>query len=98
MKKLIQIGNIIDSVLRTCRRETNEELFKVWDIWESIVGEFIAENAKPAAFKKDILLVHVTGPIWIQQLQFFKKNIIININKMLGKVLVGDIKFVVGTL
>ena len=60
-------------------------------------GHVIAENAKPAAFKGRVLLVHVNSSPWIHQLQFLKTDMINNINQHLGDQLVDEIKFKIGT-
>ena len=96
IKEFAHIGSIISKVLKTCRYESDEELTQVWSLWDSIVGEAIAENARPAAFKGKLLLVHVTSSAWIHQLQFLKKDIIAKVNDALGKELVEEIKFKIG--
>ena len=55
------IGGIIDDVLKTYRRESDGELIQVWHVWNGVVGDVIAQNAKPAAFKGKILIVHVAS-------------------------------------
>lgn len=97
-KELVHIGSIINKVLQTCRRESGDELLQVWSLWNSAVGEVIAKNAQPAAFKETTLLVHVTSSVWIHQLQFLKKNIIIQVNDALGKELVEEMKFKIGPI
>ncbi|MDM8551183.1 DUF721 domain-containing protein [Desulfobacterales bacterium HSG2] len=91
----VRLGSIISRTLKNCRGES-EEVLKIWSLWESVVGEAIAENARPAAFKEKLLLVNVSDPIWIQQLQFLKADMIAKINEALGKNLIEDIKFKVG--
>ena len=90
------LGSIIHKVLGTYGNEFDSELIKVWSLWESVVGEAIAKNARPAAFKGKLLLVHVTSSTWTHQLQFLKKDIITKINDALGKELVEEIRFKVG--
>ena len=65
----VQIGNVIDGVLKGIRSEPDYALTKVWRLWKEIVGETIASNARPAAFKGRLLIVHVMSPTWIHQLQ-----------------------------
>ena len=96
MKQAVHIRNIIDKVLTSCRHDTNADLTEIWALWDNVVGQMIAENAQPAAFKGRILLVHVSSSIWIQQLQFLKKDIILMVNSALKKDLVEDIKFKIG--
>ncbi len=60
------------------------------------MGEAIAENAQPAAIRGKLLVVNVSSSIWMQQLQFNKKEMLKKINDALGKQLVNEIKFKVG--
>ena len=94
--KFVHIGDILGDVLKKYRRESDTELVQVWQIWDKIVGDIIAQNAKPAAFKGRILLVHVTSSSWIHQLQFLKREMIANLNNSLGKTLIEDLKFKIG--
>ena len=96
--KFVHIGSIIDDVLKKYRHQTDAELVQVWQVWDSILGDVIAQNAKPAAFKGRILLVHVTSSSWIHQLQFLKKEMIAKLNDALGKALIEDLKFKIGPL
>jgi predicted nucleic acid-binding Zn ribbon protein len=90
------IGNIINNVLKTCRSDFDENLAQVWGKWDGAVGDGIAKNARPEAFKGKLLLVNVTSSTWMHQLQFLKKDIIKQINRALGKELVEEIKFKIG--
>jgi predicted nucleic acid-binding Zn ribbon protein len=94
----VPIGRLIDDVLKTYRRESDSELVRVWQVWDGAVGDIIAQNAKPAAFKGRLLLVHATSSNWIHQLQFLKREMITKLNKALGKPLIDDLKFKIGPL
>ena len=96
--KFEHIGNILGDVLKTYRRESDGELMQVWDVWDDIVGDVIAQNARPAAFKGKILIVHVSSSTWVHQLQFLKKEMIAKVNKAFGKALIDDLKFKIGKL
>ena len=92
------IGKVINDVIRQYRCEPDFALQKVWQLWDETVGEAIAKNARPAAFKGNFLIVHVNSPAWIHQLQFLKKDLIFKLNAALGKPLVEEIKFKIGAL
>jgi len=98
IKEFEHIGSVINKVLKTCRHESDKELIKVWSLWNSAVGDVIAENTRPAAFKGRLLLVHVVSSTWMHQLQFLKTDIIAKINDALGKDMIGEIKFKIGPL
>lgn len=90
------IGNIIDSVLKDHPLKPDGELIRVWRLWDSVVGDVVSKNAKPAAFNGRILLVHVTSSTWVHHLQFSKKEVIEKLNEALGKPVVDDLKFKIG--
>jgi predicted nucleic acid-binding Zn ribbon protein len=94
--RIVHISSVIDDVLKTYRREPDGELLQVWHVWDSIVGDVIAKNTKPGAFKGRILLVYVTSSTWVHQLQFLKAEMITKLNQALGKSLIDDLKFKIG--
>ncbi len=92
------IGGVIGRVLQTCRSGADIELTRIWENWGRVVGEAVAANAQPAAFKGNLLIVHVSSSVWLQQLRFVKADMIGRANAVLGKDLVADIKFKIGPL
>ena len=94
----MHIGAILPDVIRTCRMESDSTMTGVWDIWDRAVGETIAQNVQPAAFKGKILLVHVSSSVWLHQLQFMKQDLIEKVNDACGRRLVEEIKFKIGPL
>jgi predicted nucleic acid-binding Zn ribbon protein len=95
-RDIAHIGDILSGVLKTCRRDCDADLSQVWDLWDDAVGDAIAKNARPEAFKGKLLLVRVNSSPWMHHLQFLRKDIIKKINAALGKELVQDIKFKIG--
>ena len=93
---VVRIGDIMAGVLKTCRRDRDGDLSQVWDLWDNAVGDAIAKNARPEAFKGKLLLVRVNSSPWLHHLQFLRKDIIKKVNTALGKDLVQDIKFKIG--
>jgi predicted nucleic acid-binding Zn ribbon protein len=96
--KFVHIGSVIDTVLNTYRRDADSSLVKVWQTWDSVVGDVVAQNARPAAFKGRTLLVHVASSTWIHQLQFLKTEIMDKLNQALDRQLVQDLKFKIGPI
>ncbi len=95
-RAFVHLGSVIREMLKNHRLATDTSLIQVWDIWEASVGEVIAANTRPAAFKGDLLIVNATSSSWLQQLRFLKPEIIRKINHALKEVSVQDIKFKIG--
>jgi predicted nucleic acid-binding Zn ribbon protein len=94
----VHIRSILDDVLKPYQSNPDFELKEVWRLWDEAVGKTIAQNARPAAFKGKLLILHVSSSIWIHQLQFLKKDMITKLNAALGKPLIAEIKFKIGPL
>ncbi|MEJ2729966.1 MAG: DUF721 domain-containing protein [Deltaproteobacteria bacterium] len=94
----VHIRSILDDVLKPYQAGPDFELKEVWRLWDEAVGKTIAENARPAAFKGKLLIVHVSSSAWIHQLQFLKNDLIAKLNMALGKPLIKEIKFKIGPL
>jgi predicted nucleic acid-binding Zn ribbon protein len=92
------IANIIGNVLQNCHGGERQNARIVWDFWDRVVGETLARNAQPAAFKQRILMVHVSSSVWMQELHFMKKELIVKLNQAAGDRVVEDIQFKIGML
>jgi predicted nucleic acid-binding Zn ribbon protein len=70
----------------------------IWRVWDRAVGEQIASKARPAAFREGVLTVVVSSAPWMQQLGFFKRQMIEAVNRDLGEELVRDIYLKAGSV
>jgi len=95
-RSFVHIGSVLRDMLKNSRLETDTSLIRVWDIWQEAVGDVIAANTRPAAFKGNLLIVNATSSSWLQQLRFLKPEILQKVNHVLDNVSVKDIKFKVG--
>ncbi|MFH2058424.1 MAG: DUF721 domain-containing protein [Pseudomonadota bacterium] len=96
--KLIHISDILNSVFGKYRPAMDTEMTRIWDIWDQAVGRAIAMNAKPDTFKDGVLMVNVSSSSWIHQLKFLEKEMIININNQLDRILVKQLRFKIGKI
>jgi predicted nucleic acid-binding Zn ribbon protein len=97
-KHFTDLGAVLDKVLHQYRPKADQALLKVWDIWENAVGSAAAANARPAAFKGSILLVHVSNSSWLHHLRFMEKELIVKINQALGAENVNTIRLKIGPI
>ncbi len=94
----VLLGALLPSVIQGLRQKSDAGLLQVWDVWRRAVGADIAENAQPAAFKGDLLIVHVANSVWCHHLQFLKSEMRQQLNSVLGETCIGDIKFKIGPM
>ena len=64
------------------------------NLWPIAVGKIIAEYTTVQNVVHGTLIVHATSPVWAQELQLQKKDILSKLNKILGKKTIKDIRFV----
>ena len=92
------IGGVISKVMATFRNPSDGGLTRIWELWDGIVGEVVAQHARPDAFKGKVLLVNVSNSTWLHHLQFLKKDIIEKVNQAFGEPAVEELKFKIGSL
>lgn len=49
---------------------------QAWLVWDKIVGKQIAARARPLRLRKGVLEIAVDHPVWMQQLQMMKPQIL----------------------
>lgn len=91
-----KLGAILDKSLKRLQVSVRLDEYGVWPVWNEVVGSTIARNAQPERIRNGTLLVKVTSPVWMQQLQFMKEMIAEKLNHRLRTEAVKNIFFVVG--
>lgn len=91
-----RLANALRQVVQRIDPERRLPAYRVWTFWADAVGVAIAERAEPATFRDGVLSVRVSGPAWMQELQFMKDELRERLNVRLGAPLIRDIYFVSG--
>ena len=95
---LTPIGAVIENLLQRHRPDITESMLAIWEVWESAVGSEIAANARPAAVKGTLLLVHVSNSTWRHHLRFLEQGIIDKLNAAVGEQRVQRLQFKIGPI
>jgi predicted nucleic acid-binding Zn ribbon protein len=96
--QFVSIGSVIDKLMQHHRPVKDRELLRVWEVWDRAVGTAIAANARPAAFKGDTLLVHVSSSTWLHHLRFLEQDLIAKLNAELEQPYIRSVKIKVGNM
>ena len=97
-KSFTTLGDVLDKVIQQHRPSTNDALVRVWELWEDAVGSAIAANARPAAFKGGLLLIHVSNSTWLHHLRFLEQDLIQKVNQALDGDYIKHIKLKIGAV
>ena len=73
-------------------------LYRLWDLWPGIVGESLAEHARPARWQGRNLVVRVEHSAWMQELSFLKHTLKEKIDEAFPEAKVRGIRFEIGKL
>jgi predicted nucleic acid-binding Zn ribbon protein len=90
---LVPLKDIIADLLRSPDLPFNPEDALIWRLWDEVVGDMVARNARPVWIKKGRLRVKVSDPIWLQELSFMEESLRSNLNKRLGRKAIDKIEF-----
>jgi predicted nucleic acid-binding Zn ribbon protein len=67
----------------------------VFERWNEMVGEILSQKSWPVSLRNRVLLVRVSGSVWMQELQMQKRQIMERIWDLVGEEEVKDIRWTV---
>jgi len=89
---------VVKGALRRLNLDARMQGYAVWGVWDKAVGDAIAHQAQPAFVRGGTLFVKCSSSAWMQQLHFMKGTIQKELNRLLGKEVIKDIRFQIGTV
>jgi hypothetical protein len=92
------VSGAVKGALRRLNLDTKMRGYAVWGVWDQAVGETVAQQAQPTFVRGGTLFVRCSSSAWMQQLQFMKVTIREELNRLLGKEIIKDIRFQMGTI
>lgn len=91
MKQAERIGSLLKQVFGERGMAERLNRYQAWLIWDQVVGKQIAARARPLRFRQGVLEVQVDHPVWMQQLQMLKSQILDKLNRQLPNAKIEDI-------
>ena len=83
----------IQNFLKKSGLNSGVEQQEALKIWGKTVGNKISKNTEPMSVKNGILVIKTTNPVWKQELQIQKTEIIKKLNNRLKKNIIKEIRF-----
>ncbi|HHY34774.1 MAG TPA: DUF721 domain-containing protein [Firmicutes bacterium] len=69
--------------------------YRVYELWDSVVGQRIARHAQVLHVQNGVLTVKTSSPVWAQELTFMKEELLQKLNAALPSAGFQDLRFVV---
>ncbi|MBI5038466.1 MAG: DUF721 domain-containing protein [Nitrospirae bacterium] len=88
-----RISTILDKLIKQYGLEGKMNELVLADKWEAIVGKIIADHSYPAGIRYKRLYVVVDSPVWLQEMSFYKEEIIGKVNNYFGKKIIKEVYF-----
>ena len=83
LKQAEAVAGLLRKVLGDRGFDERLPRYRVWLVWDKVVGEQIAARARPLRVRDKILEVRVDHPVWMQQLQMLKPQILKKLREQL---------------
>lgn len=96
--ELHSVGEVIDQMITRLGIRKRLKQAQIIEEWARIVGDRIAKETRAERVRGGILFVSTSSPVWAQELEFMKPEILRKIRDELGKGVVVDIRFKTGSI
>jgi len=94
----LHIKSVIEGLMQKYSNKKGADLFQISEIWESVVGKTIANDARPWRIKGKELEIHVSSSVWLHQLNYMKADMIKKLNAHLGDSTIERIRLKIGNI
>jgi len=95
-KDLFSMEESLNAMLDVSGLKGRKASLLIYRTWPRVVGKKIAENTRIETVNRNTLVVNVSSPVWMQELQFLKKMIVEKLEKELGPGIIRDVRFKTG--
>lgn len=90
------LGDVVGKVLGDLGLNGVARAHQIGRIWEEAVGAQVAAHCRPLGLRGDVLELQVDSPVWSQQLQLRKPELLAALEDALGADAPRELRFQVG--
>ncbi len=87
------LGNVLKKYIHSKPLGDNLLKIEILSQWEKICPPIIAKHSKPTSLNGKNLSLAVNSSAWLNELTFFKKDLITALNQKAGKEVIKEIRF-----
>lgn len=89
--KTLDVGSIVDTVIKTITNQKNSPLLKIEIAWNKCFEKEMIENCDLSHFRNGILTIYTKSHLWQTELLFRRESIVKQLNQQLGKDIIKNI-------
>lgn len=90
------VGDLIGRVLGELGLEGVARSHEIGEKWEEVVGAQVAAHCRPLGLRGEVLEIEVDSPVWSQQLQMRKPELLAALGRNFGRHAPRELRFQVG--
>ena len=90
------VGRVVGKVLSELGLESAEHAFRIGQRWAEFVGEETAQHCRPIGLRGGVLEAEVDSPVWGQEIQLRRPEILEILRRELGDAAPSDLRLRVG--
>ena len=90
------LADVVGQVLGDLGLDAVAKAHRIGQIWPRVVGEAVAAHCRPVGLRGEVLELAVDSPVWSQQLQMRKPEILAALARELGDASPRELRFQVG--
>ena len=72
-------GQIIEDIIKDLGLSERLNLSKIRGSWQEIFNPPMVNHMWPATLRDSVLFLNVDSPVWLQEISFYKKDILIRL-------------------
>lgn len=95
---LLDLSAVVKDVLFRGELDTRVKEYTCIMVWDEVVGNQISSSAQPEFVRDGVMFVITKSSVWSNELTFYKKDMIANLNRRAGATVIRDLVFKVGKL
>jgi predicted nucleic acid-binding Zn ribbon protein len=90
------VADVVGQVLGELGLDGVARAHQIGAIWEATVGAQVAAHCRPLGLRGDVLEIQADSPVWSQQLQLRKPELLAALEQALGAEAPRELRFQVG--
>ena len=91
-----KVSGILARIIKQYGLEGKMLEYTLAEKWEHIAGSIIATHSRPDSIRYRKLYIIVDSNAWIQELSFYKADLVTRVNNYFGKKIISDVFFKIG--